>query len=173
MNLQRKAGVTLLIICPCIVGCAGLSTGTVSAESKANGFRYYQPAPFLLVHSDGKGGVTGDIVWLPDTTDEMSARPFAVLASNNAQLKFSNGMLSEASSQVDETVVPNAILSAVGKILTGVVAAEAPLAESPAPPDTAPPPYLFRVIIKGGEIELFGVGAPNEPIHATVNGSSP
>lgn len=133
-------------------GCAGLSAGVVSDDGKDLGYRYYAPAPFLFVHSDGKGGLSSEIVYLPDTTQTMSLRPYAVLASNNATLTFSNGMLTEATAVVDETAVPTAFLDALSKAASAAIAADLPA----GPQATAPPPYLFRIIVHTNSIELKG-----------------
>src|ERR1700734_920035 len=100
-------GVTL----SCLTGCAGLDVVPVpndSVDAAARGYRFYQQAPFLFVRSDGKGGLSRDIVYLPDTNQKMSAQPYAYLASINATLSFSNGSLTEASAVGDETVIPAA-----------------------------------------------------------------
>ena len=50
--------------------CAGLTARPITSvddEANATGFRYYENAPFLFVHTDGKGGPTAEIVMLPDT----------------------------------------------------------------------------------------------------------
>ncbi len=145
-----------LIICTLTIvlaGCAGVSVVTVKesdaqnqcikaslrsiCDEKATGFRYYEPAPFLFVHSDGAGGIAAEVVWLPDTTKKMSISPYAYLASNKTTLTFANGMLTEASTAVDETIIPNAVLSAI--VTAGVKA----IAGSEG--SQVPVPYLFKI----------------------------
>ena len=133
-------------------GCAGISAGVVTDDSKELGYRYYAPAPFLFVRSDGKGGLTSEVVYLPDTTQTLSLRPYATLASNNATLSFNNGMLTEASAVVDETVVPTAFIDALSKAASAAIAADLPS----SPVAQAPPPYLFRIIVRSGSIQLKG-----------------
>jgi hypothetical protein len=133
-------------------GCAGLDVAPVKDENSANGYRYYQQAPFLFVRSDGKGGVTSEIVFLPDTTHEMSANPFAYLATNNATLTFNNGALTEASVVGDETVVPVALADALTKAAGAAIAADNPS----GPNASVPVPYLFKIIVHAGTIELNG-----------------
>ena len=144
-------------------------------SSQAAGFRYFEEAPFLFVHSDGKGGVVGEIVWLPDTTKKMSVRPYAFLATNKVSLAFTNGMLTESSVTGDETVIPNAVLSAV--VAAGVKSTDAASGES-----QVPLPYLFKIQIgKDGQVTLTGGFATDKDkvtplvIHVTIaaSGGSP
>lgn len=148
-------------------GCAGLSVGPVVSDDKAKGYRFYQPAPFLFVRSDGKGGLTSEIIYLPDTTQKMSVRPYAVLASNNATLSFSNGILTEAAAVVDETVVPVAIVDALSKAAAAAIAADLPQ----NPQATAPVPYLFKITVHSGSITLSGGPAlgPDPGKKAVIN----
>lgn len=153
--------------CALLAACAGLDAVNVhSIDSKGAeldnsgaavmGFRYYDTAPFLFVHSDGKGGVTGEVVWLPDMSVKRSIRPYAYLSSNDATIKFTNGTLSEASANVDETVIPDAIVKALTSIAqAGIVTAEARADQGKCPKLTSPP-YLYRISIQGDTISLSG-----------------
>ena len=151
-SLYRQVGVAIFAAVNAMVlsSCAGIDAKMVSPSAESDGFRYYETAPFLFIHSDGKGGLTSEIVWLPDTTQLMSIKPYAWLASNNVALTFLNGTLTEASSQGDETAVLGAGLDAIAKVLG--VAAAADLTQQ------APPPYLFKIVIKGDNISLIGGG---------------
>ena len=157
--------------------CDPKSIGRELCDTDAKGFRYFEEAPFLFVHSDGKGGISTEIVWLPDTTRKMSIKPYAFLATNKVSLSFTNGMLTESSTTVDETVIPEAVLSAiataVGKGLeTTSAGAQLPL------------PYLFKITFdpNSGEATLLG-GFPTTDatkttpliIHVTLakDGASP
>lgn len=138
--------------------CAGLDVKPINSEADNNvarGFRYYQPAPFLFVYSDGKGGIISKIIYLPDTTQKMSIKPYAYLASNESTLQFDTGMLTQAAAVVDETVVPTAALDSLAKVL-GTVAKAALNAPESIQEATVPIPYLFKIIIKGDNIELRG-----------------
>jgi hypothetical protein len=163
---------------PCVVfstlcACAGMDTMTIKpdvydaakppvcdkdnsrelcdTDRKAQGFRYFEEAPFLFVHSDGKGGISSEIVWLPDTTKKMSIKPYALLATNKVSLSFTNGMLTESSTTVDETVIPEAVLSAI--VAAGVRAAGIASGET-----QLPLPYLFKITFNqnSGEAVLSG-----------------
>jgi hypothetical protein len=128
------------------------------SDAKAQGFRYFEEAPFVFVHSDGKGGISAEIVWLPDTTKKMSIKPYAFLATNKVSLSFTNGMLTESSSTVDETVIPDAVLSAI--VTAFVKGAETASGEA-----QLPLPYLFKITFDGasGEATLLG-GFPTTDI---------
>jgi hypothetical protein len=188
-------------VIPCVVfsvlcACAGMETRTIKPDvastrtcdassnrelcdndTNAKGFRYFEEAPFVFVHSDGKGGISAEIVWLPDTTKKMSIKPYAFLATNKVSLSFTNGMLTEASSTVDETVIPEAVLSAI-------VAAVVKGAETTSGQAQLPLPYLFKITFDAtsGEATLLG-GFPTTDttkktplvIHVTIakDGASP
>jgi hypothetical protein len=159
MRCPRVMLVACLALALVLAGCAGIDVTTIGTDAardaSARGFRYYQSAPFLFVASDGKGGVTGVIKFLPDTTQKMSIRPYAFASSNETTLTFDGGVLSGASTVVDETTVPSAALDALAKVLTA--AARASLAAPDVVDDaTVPVPYLFRIVQKGDTIELRG-----------------
>jgi hypothetical protein len=141
-----------------VSGCAGLDVTPVLSdkdEASARGFRYYQPAPFLLVYSDGKGGLISQIKFLPDTSRKMSVQPYAYLSSNESTLQFDAGMLTQAAAVVDETVVPTAALDALAKALGA--AAKAALNAPTAPNEAAVPvPYLFKIVVVGDKVYLKG-----------------
>lgn len=167
----RTSALVMGLMSLIVSGCAGLSVGPVKDDvDTKRGYRFYQPAPFLFVRSDGKGGLTSEIVYLPDSTQMMSARPYAVLASNNATLSFSNGMLTQATAVVDETVVPSAIIDALSKAAAAAIAADLPKNTQ----TKAPVPYLFRIVIDGNKIHLNGGpaygsdGATKADINVTV-----
>src|SRR5262249_22728653 len=104
-----------------VANCAGFDIKTIrlpADEASARGFRYYESAPFLFVHSDGKSGLTGEIVFLPDTTRQRSIRPYATWASNDATLMFTNGVLTQAKEDVDQTQVAAAALDGLTKVLS-------------------------------------------------------
>jgi hypothetical protein len=141
-----------------LAGCAGLDVGPVADDTKDSGLRYYPSVPFLFVRSDGKGGLSTDIVYLPDTTQKMSIRPYAYMASNDATLTFTNGTLGEAKMVADETAVPAAILDAASKAAVAAAAADMVGGTSGAPsgPAKAPVPYLYKIIVTPTGLDLKG-----------------
>lgn len=149
---SRARLVLLWIACSALSGCAGMSAGVVRDDTNERGYRYYAPAPFLFVRSDGKGGLTSEIVYLPDTTQKLTVRPYAVLAANNATLSFTNGMLTEASVVGDETAVPIGFLDALTKAASAAIAADLPAGSDAK----APVPYLYRIVVQGTTVKLTG-----------------
>jgi len=154
----------------CLSGCAGLKVVPINPggipDSKAHGFRYYQASPFLLVATDNKGGLTSQILYLPDTTKKMSVQPFSYFATNESTLKFDNGVLTQAAATVDETVVPKAILDAMKDVLTAAAKAAAfNVADDVQTP--APAPSLFKIVVRGGEVVLLG-GQGDPPVINTA-----
>ena len=154
------------------LGCAGISVHPVSDDSAARGIRYYEPAPFLLVHSDGKGGLTSSVVILPDLSRKMSARPYAVLARNDATLQFQNGMLSSSKSVADETVIPKAVVSALEKV--AIAAAKAAFKTEGEEDEgvKVPPPQLFKIVIEKDRVKLLG-GPGNGELFVTRQVTKP
>lgn len=155
---MRERLVIAVVVAYVCCGCAGVAVtslgSTAEADSRARGFRYWQPAPFLFVRADGQGGLLGEIKWLPDTTQKMSARPYAFLASNEAKLDFSDGILTSATIKADETAVINASLTALGKVLT---ASAKGAADSPeGSPERVPVPHVYKIVIEGNTITLLG-----------------
>jgi len=164
-----------------LVSCAGLTTKKDTAEpsappgfwdsSKPRGFRYYLPAWYLLVHTDNNGGLTVTPILLPDTTKRMSTRPYAFLATNDVDLKFSNkGMLTSAKSDADATAVPKAVITAasavaVGALKAGLLDVERREKPEPGTHRLVPSPYLFKLVqAPDGTYRLRG----NEGINLTV-----
>ncbi len=144
----------------CLTGCAGFVAKPISdsaTDAKVSGIRYYEPAPFILVHTDGKGGLVSQLIYLPDTTQKLAIDPYAYLAKNNTTLTFRNGMLVETKSVIDETVVPKAIIEGIQK--AAVAAAKAKGMDLPQVDSVTkiPAPALFRVIVNtDGSIHLLG-----------------
>lgn len=151
---------TPLLLTMLVTGCAGTDitpvkqTATRQEVGSIDGIRYYEPAPFLLVYSDSRGNLKSQIVILPDLDRMRSVDPFAVLAKNNSTLTFSNGMLTQAKIEVDETVVPTQVFESL-KAIAGTVAGAA----FDQPEDrktTVPSPKLFRIVIEQDKVRLVG-----------------
>jgi hypothetical protein len=141
-------------------GCAGLSTRSVpndASERLAGGIRYYQPAPYLLLYTNSEGGFVSKLLILPDLQRKMSIRPYAIAASNNATLTFTNGMLDTAKAEIDQTEVPKAVIASLEKAAAAAIKGKgkaflAPGEEAPA----VPAPYLFKIVNTGDGWELIG-----------------
>jgi hypothetical protein len=146
------------VACLLLSACAGLDVGPIkdeAADAKDKGYRYYDQAQYLFVRSDGKGGLTSEIVML-NTSRKFSARPYAYLAMNNTTLSFSNGALNEATVVADETAVPVALADALGKAASAALAFDAPSAT--ATTFNVPLPHLFKIqIATAGTITLVEI----------------
>lgn len=172
----------LLCIILLLGACAGTQVRPIAAtadgtnpDEEADGIRYYEPAPFLLVYSDGKGGLQSKIVILPDLTRKRSIDPFSYLAANNSMLTFQNGMLTQAKSVIDETVVPKAVVGALEKVATGLLAGTLNDAGA-TPTGQLPPPQLFRIVFTDTGAKLVGgpgVDSNGQPRMIDVTISAP
>lgn len=157
--------IVFLVAIVLISGCAGTDVARVSdvtyhtagkyTDEQADGIRYYDTAPFLLVYSDGNGGLTSQLLFLPDLTQKRVIKPYAVLASNTSTLTFVNGVLTQGKAEVDETLVPKALVGALEKAATAALAGTLNAAGR-TPTAQLPPPQLFKIVIKGETAQLIG-----------------
>ena len=141
-----------------LAGCAGAKVRLIpdaATDARVEGVRYYEPAPFILVFPDGKGGLDTSLIYLPDTTRKLAVRPYALLAKNKTTLNFTGGVLDDAESVVDETVIPAALIEAAKSVVLKRI--------NPAADEgggafevTVPPPALFRVYVDEDGIQLRG-----------------
>ncbi len=145
-----------IAIAACLSACAGTSVIQVSKESddEATGIRYFEPAPFLLVYSDARGNLTSNVIIMPDLTRMRSVDPYSYLSSNNTTLNFTNGILTQGKTVVDETIVPKGAFEAVKAIAGTIVGAAFDTSGGATP--TLPAPKLFRIYVdETGEAQLI------------------
>jgi len=157
--------VIILTVILALCGCAGTNVSRISNENykvagkyndeQADGIRYYESAPFLLVYSDGKGSLKSELLYLPDLTQKRVIDPFNFLAANNSTLTFVNGILTQGKTIVDETVVPKAMIGALEKAAAASLAGTLNAAGI-ASPTQLPPPQLFKIVLKDGAAKLVG-----------------
>jgi len=155
--MKSLVGLRLLVLgLLSVVGCAGIRFDTIESDAddeKADGIRYYEAKPFLLIYSDGKGGLVNEILYLPDLSRKRSADPFAFMATNETTLSFTSGVLTQGLSVTDETMVPKAILEAAATVAGASL--KNLLANHIVPGDFGfPPPVVFEIRSKAGGIEL-------------------
>lgn len=148
-------------------GCAGITAKPVpdADADTTSGFRYYDTSPFLLMYTDGKGGLTSKLMYLPDTTKLRSIAPYNVLANNTTTLKFDHGRLLGAKAVVDEAAIPSAIVASLEKI---AVAALKVAALNASPEQGIPAPYLFRIVKTSTGWDLKG----GQPLDANGNAAA-
>lgn len=161
-----------------ISGCAGTTYRPIADDNQDGGIRYYEQAPYLLISTNGKGGVTGQIKFIADVTAKRSINPFAILSQNESTLTFDNGVLTQGKSTVDETTVPRAIVTALEKVASAAMAAANAPGDEPQQIDI-PLPRLYRIVITSTTVSLEGgkiVGADGETelqtIRATISDPS-
>src|ERR1051325_1610748 len=172
MRVMRRAimqKLSIQIIALCLTGCAGIIHKPVNytpvletnpkpdleanskADEKADGVRYYQTSPYLLVYSDGKGGIGWKIYYLPDQTRKMTAKPYNFLSKVNGDMTFSNGMLTDSSADIDSAALPKGIISALEKLAPALMAA----ADFPKEKGhEIPAPRLYKITVKDDQVIL-------------------
>ncbi len=150
-----------------LTGCAGVEHTRVTDDSKATGIRYYGTSYYLLVYATGTGSIQWEVMELPDQTKLMSARPYANLAQLDSDLEFVNGVLVQAESSADSTVVPRALMAAAGEFVA--IAAEALAGAADANPlaRPLPPPHLYKISPSGIGFEFVG-GPAGKAISVTI-----
>ncbi|MFD0894772.1 hypothetical protein KBB96_04860 [Luteolibacter ambystomatis] len=126
-------------------GCAGTTFHRVTDDSKDEGLRYVETSTYLLVTTDNNGGVKSEILTLPDRSRLHSARPWALMSSNETTLTLSEGALAGTSSTLDTSKVPAAIADAVktfGPLLVGANTKDG----TPEASKSVPGPRLFKIM---------------------------
>jgi hypothetical protein len=132
--------------------------------SNSTGIRYYRNAPYLLVYSDGKGGLKWQIIYLPDQSQIMSATPSIVGGRTEMTLYFQNGTLASASTIGDTTALPRSIVSAVQSALPLLAMAAA----GPTQPGF-PAPFLYKIVVRDSVVNFIG-GQGDSSIQVPING---
>lgn len=154
-------------------GCATVAHRHIANDAddlRATGIRYYGTSPYLLVYSNGKGGIVTELKYLPDPAKKMSAEPKATLASVDATLTFDHGMLTSAVVTGDTTALPTAIVKAVEAIAPALLAA---LNETQADKELVmPAPHLYKIVVDGGTVSFRG-GKGDEDFKVTLLPPSP
>lgn len=160
-----------------VAGCAGVSYTSIpdaAADRTSRGFRYYDTSPYILVKTNNQGGLSSEIIYLPDTTKKRAARPYSFLAKNDTTLTFgaagSEGLtLTSGSSDANAAEVPEAIAKALGDVAKQAATGGAFLKTSQVPKQTkekvaekAPTFALFKIVKQEGEWGL--IGAQNNPV---------
>lgn len=164
----------VLIFTLLVSGCAGFKAGPVlddTNDSEADGIRYYETAPFLLVYSDGKGNLTSQIIMMPDTSKKMVIDLHAIAAKNESTLTFQDGMLTSSKFVVDSTVVPAKLIDTIQTLGTAAISSafNAPQSGSTR---QVPSPYLFKIVIDPEGTKLVGgaaLGLDGKPLVINVS----
>jgi len=157
---RRVTMITALFL---LCGCAGFSVQDDSDD--LDGIRFYEPAPFLLVYSDGKGNLTSQIIMMPDTTRKRVIDLHAFAAKNNTTLTFNKGVLGSSQFVVDSTALPSTLLTSIKALGTAAISAAFNAPDS-GTTRQIPAPYLFKIVVdKDGTRLVGGQGAgPNNEL---------
>ena len=161
--MPKLPGIALL----CTFGCSGVDVVPVpdsDSDAAARGFRYYQTCPYLLVYSDGSDQLQSRLLYLPDTTRKMSAKPYQFLAGNKSKWTFSNGVLTSARDESDSAVLPRAVVEAAKTVATSLLGAALNVVreEGDQPGHfEVPLPHLFRLDVNGAQTQLVSGHYPN------------
>ena len=91
------------------------SEPTVSDET-ADGIRYYLPKPYLLVTSNGAGGVNVETVFLPDRTQEYAIDVSVYFASQGFQATVNEGLLEKVTYKPDDSAVLSELVKSAGAV---------------------------------------------------------
>jgi len=125
-------------------------------ESKLKGLRYYRPAPYLLVYSDGKESLKWEIHVLPEPTVKSSAYPYNYVASLQVTLQFNEkGILTSVDETADTAAVPKAVIGSIEKLAATVAKA---VMDAPAEQrvNYFPAPRLYKIVVNGDGVEFLG-----------------
>jgi hypothetical protein len=152
---MRWAAMSMALV---LSGCAGFKVvDDVDPDNSdlPHGIRYYEPAPFLLVYSDGKGNLSSQIIMMPDTQKRRVIDLYAYASSNNSTLDFSNGMLTKSVMALDTTTVPSTLLKTIQTL--GVEAISAAFnAPQSGVTHAIPAPYLYKIVVNDKGTYLVG-----------------
>lgn len=141
-------------------GCAAYVTHQPDTAS-SQGIRYYENSPYLIVYSDGKGGLRWQIRYLPDQSRIMTVSPTIVGGRTEMTLYFQNGVLSTMSVVGDSTELPKAVIAAVQSAIP-LLAAAGPKV------DSFPAPYLYKIVVDGDNLTFIG-GQGDTSIQVPIN----
>ena len=144
--------VLLLLLYSIIQGCATIEHNKVSDDNTDEGIRYYNASPYLLVYSNGKGGIVTQILYIADPFKKMSAKPKTFLANAQTTMEFENGIYKNGKSTIDATGVPTAIIDAVKTAGAAFISAM----NIPDKSREVPAPHLYKIVVSGSSISFIG-----------------
>lgn len=151
------------------------------------GFRYYEPAWFVMGYVKGNGDVVTKAMVLPDQTKRMSAQPYALMADTDSTMEFKDGILVSSVERGDATAVPKAIIAAAKQVVSAYLKSQVPVVPGVADiPEVESlkirGPYLFKlipsgdgkgVILLGDRGQVLDVANPNRtPVSQSSNEQS-
>lgn len=152
----------LIVVAACglLGGCAAYVTHEPE-KSDSKGIRYYENSPYLIVYSDGKGGLRWQIRYLPDQSRIMTVSPTITGGRTEMTLHFQNGVLSTMSAVGDSTELPKAVIAAVQSAIPLLAGAVSEV-------DGFPAPYLYKIVVSGDTLTFVG-GQGDSSIQVPIN----
>jgi hypothetical protein len=166
--MRAATTVSVVLLGALCAGCAANVTHQ-RETTQATGIRYYENAPYLLIYSDGKGGLKWQIRYLPDQSKVMTATPSIVGGRTEMTLNFQAGVLSTALATGDTTELPKAVIAAVQSALPLLVVGKETIRgpRKPTPPGF-PAPYLYKIVAEGNTLTFLG-GRGDTKIQVPIN----
>jgi len=127
-------------------------------DRRLTGLRFYQPSPYLLVYSDGKGGINWEIHHLPDPTKKMSAKPYNFLSSLKFTLTIdeSSQVMTKATEIGDSTAAPKAVLKAIKELVPAIKGALLNAIGESKRLGLIPTPHLYKIVTDKKGTRLIG-----------------
>jgi len=161
-------GTITVVLAILLAGCTAEVTHQADTnDATATGIRYYESAPYLIVYSDGHGGLLWQIRYLPDQSRLMTATPKVSGAHVETTMYFQNGILASSSTVGDTTELPKAIIATIQNAI--------PLLAAAAEGQTRkgfPAPYIYKLVVKDNTITFLG-GEGNTNVQVPVVYSTP
>lgn len=148
--MASKASLSLLF--PFLLAGCAASVTHQRENSDSDGIRYYMNAPYLIVYSNGRGGLQWQIRYLPDQTKVMTAKPHVFGARLEMTMNFQNGVLATSSVSGDSAGVPKAVIAAVQNVLPLLAKAAAGTPTTPG----FPAPSLYKIVVNGDNVTFIG-----------------
>jgi hypothetical protein len=138
------------LCCVMFSGCESVTYGPQATDP--DGVPYFNNAPYLLVYSDGHGGLKWQIRYLPDQSRIMTVTPSVFISHAEINMNFQNGVLATSSTLGDSTEIPKSLIAAVQSALPLVGAA----AMAGAQKNGFPAPYLYKIVVEGSSLKFVG-----------------
>jgi hypothetical protein len=143
------------------------------SDCNASGIRYYRTSPYLLVYSNGKGGIVWELHHLPDSSKLMSAKPYSWFASLESSFVFDErGRMTKAVAKPDASAVPKAIFDAIesfaSELSGSLVGASLDGGTDAEDGHPLPVPHLYKVVVGPAGVEFRGGPANMGPIRSTL-----
>lgn len=152
---NRKGTVLFFVLGGLLVGCASVSyQPVVDANAKSSGgIPYFDSSPYLLMQKDTNDAWNAQLIYLPDEKKKSEINIWTLLSVNNTSFSFTNGILTDASAELDSSAVPAAFVQAAATAAAGLLK----LSEGK---EQGLGVQLFKIVKSKDTWGLVGAGAP-------------